>query len=466
MFYSAAKLLRLIGHLLLFNLLFGLLAPKLTGPFPTTVGSKVPEVHPGSPSLAVVDAMIQYPLPAYPIPSSHSRLSAASQPLSSTRTSLSPRHYTYVIFPRRTPPYSPVRRISRVVRRGLTDRMHRFVSWIDGTKRTLCYTQPPTIKSRLAWHAYRTLYSTRLMLCRPRPPISVSLPAPPPLSPPMLALCATRTTGGDPPATRTRSMTKEHPARPEPAHTRIVGRSRKHPNTPKSVGSPPHPSFLLRLVLLESRVVSWFDITLTATDLGTAIILVIFAAILATQPRLWPLVPTSERQSPWNKSAPVHKCPRLNNMPTNQELPDPSDPVTTRELLVYYKHTMRIEVYLRSSSPFRWWIRSWDLLCPYDETASAEWGIWYYIEDQIWRFKRRYALIPGVEVKFRLVRVKKVYVQYTTGSETRKEWVSDDGFNRTDVFESEYEYLQHTTPVGFMDEWDESLREASSSRSP
>ncbi|KAG9123176.1 hypothetical protein FRC07_000147 [Ceratobasidium sp. 392] len=465
MFYSAAKLLRLIGHLLLLNFLFGLLSPKLTALFPTTVSSQVTEVHTGSPSLAVVDAMIQYPLPSYPLPSSRSRLSAAPGSPSSARTPSSPRPYTYVVFPRRPPPYSPSRRISRTIRCGLTDRMHRFVSWIDGTKRTLCYTQPPTIKSRLAWHAYWALHRTRLQLCRPRPPISVSLPMPPPLSPPSLAPRATRTTGGDPPATRTRSMTEEHPARPEPAHTHIVGRSRKHP-TPKSAGSPSRPSLLLRLVLLESRVVSWFDATLTATDLGMAIILVMFAAILATRPRLWPLAPTSERQPRWNKFTPTHERSRLDDTPTNQDPPNPSDPVTTRELLIYYKHTMRIEVYWRSSSPFHERLHSWELLCPYAAAASAEWGMWYYIENQVWRLRKKYALTLDVEVKFRLVRVKKVCVRYTTGSETHDEWVPDDGFNGTDVFESEDEFLRHTTPVDFMDEWDESLQESSCSRSP
>ncbi|KAG9125188.1 hypothetical protein FRC07_008610 [Ceratobasidium sp. 392] len=343
--------------------------------------------------------------------------------------------------------------------------MHRFVSWIDGAKRTLCYTQPPTIKSRLAWHAYRTLYTTRLTLCRPRPPISVSLPMPCPLSPPSLTPCATRTTGGDPPVTRTRSITADYPARPEPAHTHTVSRWRKHPK-PKSMRPSSRPSLLLRLVLWESRVVSWFDIALTAADLGMAVILVVIVAILANLPQLWPVAPTSERQPRWNKSTSIHKRSGPNDTPTNQELPNPTDPVTTRELLVYYKHTVRIEAYRHSSNPFRVWTDSWKLLCPYGVTASAEWGMWYYIDGLVWRFKTQRALTPDVEVRFRLVRVKKVLAQYTTGSETRKEWVLDDNYNGTDVFESEDEFLRHTTPVDFMDEWDESLRVASSSPWP
>ncbi|KAG9119934.1 hypothetical protein FRC07_004807 [Ceratobasidium sp. 392] len=317
------------------------------------------------------------------------------------------------------------------------DHVSRSTSWIDDAKHTLCYAHPPVIRSRFAQSAYWIIYRARLELCCPRPPISASLPKLPPLSPPSVEPSATRTKGGDTLATRTRPATSDQPANPKPAHAGIRWQSRRRSHAFDSTKSRPRPLVKARLAQRGSRVASWLATLAAAAVAARApiISLVVFLVSILLL-RLYKLIPAS-----------------------NQQLAE------TRRLAIRHRYFVLIEAY-RSSREVYTAEHEWTYRCNLHEVASVEWVVWFHVDDLVWKVKQKYGYGPGTEVRLRLTRVREVVARYRVGSQDHEEQVLDDDRNRTDVFESEDEFLRGTTPAELVDEWDESMREAPSSRSP
>ncbi|KAG9123962.1 hypothetical protein FRC07_013353 [Ceratobasidium sp. 392] len=313
------------------------------------------------------------------------------------------------------PSYPP--QFAEPIRLGRRDHASRSTSWVDGAKNTLCYAQPPVIRSRLAQSAYWIIYRARLELCRPRPPISASLSKLPPLSPPSLEPGVTRTKGGDTLATRTWPAITDQPADPEPAHAGIRWQSRRHSHVSDLARPQPRSFVKTHLVQRRSRIARWLAaLTVAAAAAHVPALLLVGLLAFTLSSRIYKLLPALKR---W--------------LAPNQQL------TRTRELLVYYCYTLFIKAY-HSSRRVYVRERAWRQVCNHGNVASVEWAVWFYATSLLQRIKGKHTFVP--------------------------EWVPEDSRNGTDMFESENEFLQGTTPAYWMDEWDESMREASSSRSP
>ncbi|KAG8714034.1 hypothetical protein FRC08_012465 [Ceratobasidium sp. 394] len=308
-------------------------------------------------------------------------LSLSSLPAVGALSTLSPYSVHHSPPPTHSTSFHPIR---------ITDLMRKLTVWSSNTEQMVSdlFSKPRTMFSRLGSCIYR----------------AVSLPPPRPSpSPP-----ATRTLGGSPPSTRTRTTSTDRPALPEPAYARL-GRSytsRRLSGSSRHIRKPygSRSSFPSRLARHLRALYSFFvDAVRLPAALAEAFLL----------------------------------------------LGTPSQIIRTFGLLeftllfiiqwrrVHYRYTLTIEGYQFSSRRILTRKRLWTPDCPYSYRESMDWKTWHAIDGYIQYIRMKKARIWDFSLKVRVIRERTVRDWYFTIFGMRSVEVPEDPYHGTDVFENE-----------------------------
>ncbi|KAG8714667.1 hypothetical protein FRC08_011629 [Ceratobasidium sp. 394] len=276
----------------------------------------------------------------------------------------------------------------------ITDLTRKLTVWSSNTEQMVSdlLNKPRTMFSKLGSRIYRAV--------APPPP----RPSPPPP--------ATRTLGGSPPSTRTRTTSTDHPALPEPAYARLgrsctsrrLSRSSRHIRKPygSRYGTPSrlthHPwalySFLVDAVRLPAAFAEALLLEDTTTQLTWACGLFFVTLLFIIEARK-----------------------------------------------VHYHYTLTIEGYQFSSRHILTRKRLWTAECPYSHRESMDWKTWDAIDDYIQYIRMKKARIWDLSLKVRVIRERTVRDWYFTIFGMRSVEVPEDPYHGTDVFENEDDFV-------------------------
>ncbi|KAG8682209.1 hypothetical protein FRC08_015107 [Ceratobasidium sp. 394] len=276
----------------------------------------------------------------------------------------------------------------------IADLTRKLTVWPDNTEQMVSdlLNKPRTIFSRLASRIYRAVAP---------PPPRPSLPPP-----------ATRTLGGSPPSTRTRTTTTNRPALPEPAYARLgrsytsrrLSGSSKHIRNPYgsqssiSSGLARHLralySFFVDAVRFPAAFAEAFLLVDTPSQIIRTFSLLCVALLFIIEGRK-----------------------------------------------VHYHYTLTIEGYQFSSRHIltRKLLRTSE--CPYSYRESMDWKTWHSIDDYIQYIRMQKARIWDLSLKVRVVRERTVRDWYFTIFGMRSVEVPEDPYHGTDVFENEDDFV-------------------------
>ncbi|KAG9096946.1 hypothetical protein FRC06_008169, partial [Ceratobasidium sp. 370] len=108
---------------------------------------------------------------------------------------------------------------------------------------------------------------------------------------------------------------------------------------------------------------------------------------------------------------------------------------------VHYRYRLVVKGYQFSKSAFEldW---PWTADCAYNDRDLTEWRLWDCIDRDIWSIRIRHARAPGFRLEARVTRERKVYDWYLTIFGPRSVEVPQDDYHRTDVLQTEDEFVQ------------------------